>query len=82
MPIEHFVVIDGHPRRIKDRVAACLMAFFAGSLGIHKFYLGRIGWGVAYILLCWTGLPFIAGIVEGIIYLTMTEREFDAKYRA
>jgi len=30
----------------KSRLAATLLAFFVGELGIHRFYLGKIGTGL------------------------------------
>jgi TM2 domain-containing membrane protein YozV/ribosomal protein L40E len=64
----------------KTRLAAALFAILLGTLGIHKFYLGRMVWGIVYILFCWTGLPTLAGLIEGIIYLTMTDEAFAKKY--
>jgi TM2 domain-containing membrane protein YozV len=64
----------------RSRLAAALFALFLGGLGIHKFYLGRVGWGVVYLLFCWTGIPIIAGWVEAILYLVMTNEKFAAKY--
>lgn len=64
----------------RNKWVAILLAFFLGVFGIHKFYLGRTGLGVLYLLFCWTGIPAIVGIVEAVIYLTMTDAEFDAKY--
>jgi TM2 domain-containing membrane protein YozV len=64
----------------RNRLVAFLLAFFLGSFGLHKFYLGRVGWGIVYLLLCWTALPAIAGFIEGIIYLTMSDAKFAAKY--
>jgi ribosomal protein L40E len=64
----------------RSRMAAALFALFLGSLGIHKFYLGKIWQGVLYLLFCWTMIPAIAGIIEGIIYLTMSDADFAAKY--
>lgn len=64
----------------KNKIVAFLFAFFLGGFGIHKFYLGRIGWGIAYLLFCWTLIPSIVAFVEGIIYLTMTDQAFQAKY--
>lgn len=64
----------------KNRIAAALFAIFLGGIGIHKFYLGRIGWGIVYLLFFWTFIPAILGIIEGIIYLTMTNHAFHAKY--
>jgi TM2 domain-containing membrane protein YozV len=64
----------------KNKVAAAVFALLLGGLGIHKFYLGRIGQGVLYLLFCWTFIPAIIGFIEGIIYLTMSDQEFEAKY--
>lgn len=51
-----------------------------GGLGIHKFYLGRIGWGIVYLLFCWTYIPAIVGLIEGIIYLVSSDEKFHNKY--
>lgn len=64
----------------RNRLAAALLALLLGGLGLHKFYLGRIGWGVIYLLLCWTLVPAIVGFIEGIVYLTMTDQAFALKY--
>ena len=64
----------------RNRVAAALFAILLGGLGIHKFYLGRIGQGVIYVLFFWTFLPALVALIEGIVYLTMTDAEFAAKY--
>jgi len=77
----------------KDKTTAGLLAIFLGGLGIHKFYLGftgpglvflltnTIGWLITWILL-WTpnmALGVIA-LIEGIIYLTKTDEEFEQTY--
>lgn len=64
----------------KNKLAAGLFAILLGGLGIHKFYLDQIGLGIVYILFCWTGIPSIIGLVEGIIYLTATDEDFYLKY--
>ncbi len=65
----------------KSRIAAGILAILFGGLGVHKFYLGRIGWGVVYLLFCWTGIPSIIGIIEGIIYLCSSNEAFALKLR-
>ncbi len=65
----------------KSRIAAGILAILFGGLGVHKFYLGRIGWGVVYLLFCWTGIPSIIGIIEGIIYLCSSNEAFAQKHR-
>ena len=64
----------------KSRVLAAVLAFFLGGLGIHKFYVGKMGWVIAYLLFCWTGVPAIIGFVEGIIYLLSDDTTFNSKY--
>ncbi len=64
----------------KNKTTAGILALLLGGLGIHKFYLGSWGWGIVYILCCWTYIPAILGVIEGIIYLTTDDYTFQAKY--
>lgn len=64
----------------RSRIAAGLFAILLGGLGVHKFYLGQIGQGILYILFFWTFIPAVIALVEGIIYLTMSDAEFAVKY--
>ncbi len=64
---------------IKSKVAAGLLAIFLGGIGIHKFYLGKVGMGILYIVFCWTYIPAIIGFIEGIIYLCSNDENFQLK---
>jgi TM2 domain-containing membrane protein YozV len=64
----------------KSRVIAIVLALLVGSIGVHKFYLGRIGMGILYLVFCWTFVPAIIAFVEAIIYVTMTDEAFTKKY--
>lgn len=64
----------------KDKVTAGILGILLGGFGAHKFYLGNKTKGIIYFLTCWTGIPWIIGLVEGIKYLTMSKEDFDAKY--
>jgi len=64
----------------KSKVAAVLLALFLGGFGFHKFYLGRVGWGILYLIFFWTFIRAIVAFVEAIVYLTMKEDAFHAKY--
>ena len=91
----------------KNKIAAGILAIMFGGIGVHKFYMGSWGWGLAFLvnlllflpftialsvvsfglLSFLTGLPFmfqviqfVIGLVEGIIYLTMSDEAFAAKY--
>ena len=64
----------------KSKIAAALLAFFLGSIGAHKFYLGQIGMGLLYLLFCWTFIPAVIAFIEFIILLTMSDEAFNMKY--
>lgn len=64
----------------KDRVTAGVLAILLGGLGVHKFYLGETGMGVLYLCFFWTAIPALVGLIEGILYLTKTDEEFQQKY--
>lgn len=53
-----------------NKTAASLLAILLGSFGIQHFYTGQILRGILDILFCWTYVPSIIGLVEGIIWLT------------
>ena len=42
MQIKHYIEVDGEVKRIKDRIAAGILAIMGGWFGLHKFYNGRI----------------------------------------
>lgn len=69
-----------YARPHKSRGAAILLALFLGGLGIHKFYLGRPGFGVLYLIFCWTFIPAIVAFIEAIVYACMSEDGFHYKY--
>ncbi|MBQ8941660.1 MAG: FTR1 family protein [Firmicutes bacterium] len=59
-----------------SRVEAGIMAILFGGLGIHKFYVGKYGKGILYAALCWTFIPAIMGVAEGIHFLCESDEEF------
>ena len=60
----------------KSKVAAGLLGIFLGALGIHNFYLGYIGKGLAQLLITVLTCGFLSfatgiwGLIEGILILT------------
>jgi len=65
---------------LKRRDLAAIMALLLGSFGVHKFYLGQYGWGILYFLFSWSGIPTLAGWVEGILMLVRPEADFIRRY--
>ena len=43
-----------------------MMAGVLGSFGVHKFYTKRYKAGLVYLLLFWTFIPLILGVVEAM----------------
>jgi TM2 domain-containing membrane protein YozV len=68
----------------RDKVVAALLAFFLGVLGIHRFYLGRTGSGIAMLLISCTFIGLMItlpwSIIDMIRYLVMSDREFAERY--
>lgn len=71
---------NGVPIYSKSKTVAGLLAIFLGGLGVHKFYLGKTGLGILYLVFCWTWIPEVVGIIEGIIYLCSSDESFYYKY--
>lgn len=74
---------------------AGILGILLGSFGVHKFYLGRntagiimlVGSLVGYCCGLYLILPFLIpvafgtiGLIEGIIYLTKSDQEFQQTY--
>lgn len=67
------------PRGGKRRVLAGSLALMLGGLGIHRFYLGQL-WGLFYLLFCWTLVPALIAIIEGVVILLTDQERWDEKY--
>lgn len=61
------VAING---KVVNKLVYCILAFFLGGIGIHKFYAGKTGAGVAFLLFCWTGIPAFIALIDFIVGLT------------
>ena len=64
----------------KSKVVAGVLGILLGGLGIHKFYLGYTVPGLIMLVLCCTFWPALIGLIEGIIYLTKSDEEFEELY--
>lgn len=65
---------------MKNRGVAVALALFLGSVGIHKFYLGRIGQGFLYVLFIWTFIPIILSFIDAVRLSFMSEDKFQKLY--
>lgn len=71
---------------MKNKTVAGILALVAGYIGLHRFYLGQVGLGLAYIILLpvflMMGLWFypLIGLIDAISLFSMDQDKFDDKY--
>lgn len=73
------------------KILAGVLGILMGTIGIHKFVLGYNKEGIILLVLgvlgiftcgITSGISWVIGIVEGIIYLTKSDAEFYNTYQA
>jgi TM2 domain-containing membrane protein YozV len=68
----------------RNKFVAAVLAFLFGPFGVHRFYLGRVGSGLAMLLLTCTVIGGIVtvpwALIDTIRYLVMSDREFARRY--
>ncbi len=52
----------------KNKITALLLCIFLGGLGVHRFYVGKIGTGIVWLL---TGGVFGIGWIIDIIMIAV-----------
>jgi hypothetical protein len=67
----------GNPVSDKSRLAAALLCWFVGVLGVHRFYVGKVGTGVAMLLTC--GGLGIWALIDLVIILVGSFRDQDGR---
>lgn len=80
-PLAPPIVQAYDPRRSK--LVAGLLGIFLGGFGVHRFYLGYTGIGIAQIVvtLATCGVGAIWGLIEGILILVGSTITTDAEGR-
>ena len=59
----------------RNKTIAGVLAMFAGTIGLHCFYMGKYKKGLLYLLFFWTGIPTILGIMDGARLFTQVAEE-------
>jgi TM2 domain-containing membrane protein YozV len=53
--------------KVVNRNTYAILSLLFGALGIQHFYAGKPGKGLLCLVFCWTYIPFIAGLISGIL---------------
>lgn len=61
----------------KSRLVAALLCFFLGGFGIHRFYTGKIGTGIIWLLT--GGLLGFGALVDFIVILVGSFKDKEGK---
>ncbi len=62
---------------MKSKTVAYLLWFFLGGLSIHRFYLGKVGTGILYLL---TGQLFLIGWIVDLFILGGMVDRYNERY--
>ncbi|MCO6463072.1 MAG: NINE protein [Saprospiraceae bacterium] len=72
----------------RNKYIAAIIAFFAGSVGLHQLYLGKLGAFIWFMILFVASLSInfpittIIAFFQGLKFLMMSEKVFDYKYNS
>lgn len=64
----------------KEKDIAGILALLFGFIGLHRFYLGQRGKGILYLLLAFTGISAVLGLIDAFTFFSMDNKSFDIKY--
>jgi TM2 domain-containing membrane protein YozV len=77
-PVPTYPYVGYRPR--KEKSTAGILALMLGGLGGQHFYLGNTVAGILSIVFCWTYIPAIIGLIQGVMLLCMNEHDFHVRY--
>ena len=67
------VTVTGEPISPRSRLVATLLCAFLGVLGIHRFYVGKVGTGIIWLLT--GGILGIGALIDFIIIVIGSFRD-------
>lgn len=79
-PTNNFTSNTNVVKSDKSKTTTILLAFFLGTFGAHRFYLGQHWKGIFSILFFWTYIPTVISLIDVIVFAVMSQDKFDNKY--
>ena len=58
----------------KSGSIAMLLSLLLGSIGMNFFYLDEWFLGILCVLFCWTGIPFVIGVINSFFQFSKVKR--------
>ena len=65
---------EEYEKQSRSPSTALVLALLLGGVGAHHFYLRQWGWGIAYLLFCWTFIPAVVAIGECFVIRRRTRK--------
>lgn len=53
--------------KVVNKIVYIILALLLGGIGVHKFYAGKTGAGILYLIFCFTFIPAVLAFIEAII---------------
>jgi TM2 domain-containing membrane protein YozV len=80
--VARMTVPSHHPQLVghRNKWAAVVLAVLLGGIGVHRFYLGQLGWGLLYLLFSWTFVPLLLSLIEAVGLVLTPRGKFDQVY--
>lgn len=63
-----------------NRIMVGLLGLFLGGLGVQFFVMKKWAQAIISLVFCWTGIPAVVGVLQGIRILCLTDEEYAEIY--
>ena len=64
----------------KSYWAFIVLCLIGGFIGLQEFYREKYFLGILAVLFCWTGIPYLVGYIEALVWLFKDKNEWNLRY--